>query len=348
MKKRMLFAAIALLLLLFIFTTWELVGSATAFSGTRYFLYIKTGMNFNELMSVIEKDTVLKEPALFKWIAGRIDYPVNLKAGKYEIQGGMNLISILRMLKNGRQSPVNLVITKLRTKEDLASLVGKKLECDSSEFFQFLENNDTLRAFQLDTNTVMTAVLPNTYMYFWNTNPEKVFKKLFSEYKLFWNEKRLLQAREHGLNASSAYILASIVEEETNQKEDKGKMASVYLNRMNKGMKLAADPTIKFALRNFELKRIYDKYLTVESPYNTYKYAGLPPGPICTPSPETLDAVLNSPKTEYLYFVAKPDFSGYSNFSATFKQHMQYAKAYQESLDEQMKIGDSLKKRASK
>ena len=348
MKKRILLAAIALLLILLIFATWKIAGSATAFSGSKYTLYVRTGMHFNDLISAMEKDTVLKNPGVFKWVAGKIDYPPNMKAGKYEILQGMSMVSILRMLRNGRQTPVNLVITKLRTKEDLASLVGKKLECDSSSFFRFLENNDSLRAFQLDSNTVMTAVFPNSYTYFWNTNPERVFKKLFVEYRSFWNQKRLQAAHEHGLNATSAYILASIVEEETNQKDDKGKVASVYLNRMNKGMKLGADPTIKFAMRNFELKRIYEKYLSVESPYNTYKYPGLPPGPICTPSVETLDAVLNSPKTDYLYFVAKPDFSGYSNFSETFKQHMQYAKAYQESLDEQMKIGDSSKKKNSK
>jgi len=138
----------------------------------------------------------------------------------------------------------------------------------------------------------------------------------------------------------------SIVEEETGRADDKGKIASVYLNRLSKGMKLSADPTVKYALRDFELKRIYTKYLSVESPYNTYKYSGLPPGPICTPSSETIDAVLNAPKTNYLYFVAKPDFSGYSNFSETFEQHLKYAREYQKSLDEQIKIGQAEKEKA--
>ncbi|MBS1933886.1 MAG: endolytic transglycosylase MltG, partial [Bacteroidetes bacterium] len=135
---------------------------------------------------------------------------------------------------------------------------------------------------------------------------------------------------------TTAYVLASIIEEETNMQDDKGKIASVYLNRISKGMKLAADPTIKFALGNFELKRIYEKYLSVESPYNTYKYAGLPPGPICTPTVATIDAVINAPKTNYLYFVAKPDFSGYSNFAETFEQHLKYAREYQKALDVEM------------
>ncbi|HMH33769.1 MAG TPA: endolytic transglycosylase MltG, partial [Puia sp.] len=177
---------------------------------------------------------------------------------------------------------------------------------------------------------------------------EKVFKKLYAGYKSYWTPEKLQQAAEHGLNPATAYIIASIVEEETHRSEDKGKVTSVYLNRLNKGMRLAADPTVKFALRNFELKRVYEKYLKVESPYNTYKYAGLPPGPICTPAPETLEAVLTSPKTNYLYFVAKPDFSGYSNFAETYEQHLLFAKAYQKSLDEQMKIGAAARKETGK
>ncbi len=185
----------------------------------------------------------------------------------------------------------------------------------------------------------MVAVFPNTYSYFWNTGPSAIFRKMYSNYKAWWTPRRLEQAREQGLNPVSAYILASIVEEETNAQGDKGKIASVYLNRMAKGMKLAADPTVKFALQDFELKRIYDKQLKVESPYNTVPaIPGLPPGPICTPSPQTLEAVLTAPKTDYVFFVAKPDFSGYSNFAVTYTEHMENARAYQKALDEQMAI----------
>jgi UPF0755 protein len=272
-----------------------------------------------------------------------MDYRTNVKAGKYEIKKDESLINILRMLHNGRQTPVNLVITKLRTKEDLASMVGKKFECDSASFMRFLLNNDTLKTYEVDSNTVMSIVFPNTYTYFWNTTPSRIFKKLFAAYKEFWTPERIQQAKDHNLNETSAYTLASIVEEETTRKDDKPKVASVYINRLATGMRLAADPTIKYALRNFELKRIYDKYLLVESPYNTYRYAGLPPGPICTPSEETLEAVLQAPKTNYFYFVAKPDFSGYSNFAETYPQHLAYAKAYQKALDEEMRIGRALK-----
>jgi UPF0755 protein len=344
MKKRIALIILTLVVISLAFLAWKVAGPATAFNKEKYFLLIKTGMNFEQLNALLEKDTVLKSPAAFKWVAERMDYPENIKAGRYEIRSGENLISIFNKLSKGRQTPVNLIITKLRTKEDLSALVGRKLECDSTAFFQFLENNDSLREYHLDSNSVMTVIFPNTYNYFWNTGPKRIFSKLFAEYKTFWTMERIKQAEAKGLSPKSAYIIASIVEEETTKQEDKGKMASVYMNRLEKKMKLAADPTVKFALRNFELKRVYEKYLLVESPYNTYKYEGLPPGPICTPSVETIEAVLSAPKTNYLYFVAKPDFSGYSNFASDFKQHMINAKAYQKSLDEQMKIGAEARK----
>ncbi len=296
---------------------WRLFGPGTAFNADNYYLYIRTGMNYAEVLDLLEKDTVLKSPAIFNWVAGKMDYPANVKAGKYEIKKDMSLINIIRMLHNGRQVPVKIVITKFRTPEGFAGAVGKKLECDSTTIASFIHDNDSLRVFGVDTNTFMTIVQPNTYTYFWNTSPSALLKKMYTSYRAWWTPARIRQAETKGLTPTTATILASIVEEETNAQKDKGKITSVYLNRMARGVKLAADPTVKFALRDFELKRIYDKYLTVESPYNTYQHTGLPPGPICTPSEQTLTAVLQAPETNYMFFVAKPDFSGYSNFAAT-------------------------------
>ncbi len=336
--KRILLSLSVILVLAAAFLGWRLLGPSTAFSGDKYDLYIGTGMSYEEVLNRLEKDTVLESPFFFDWLSHRIDYPRNVKAGKYEIKKGAPLLSICRILRNGRQVSVNLVITKLRTRENLASLIGRHFECDSLSAVRYFRDNDSLEEFGLDSNTFMTAILPNTYTYFWNTTPQAIYRKIHTAYLLYWTPRRKEEARSRGLNPITTYILASIIEEETNKQEDKGKIASVYLNRMAKGMKLGADPTIKFALHDFELKRIYEKYLSVESPYNTYKYAGLPPGPICTPSEQTLDAVLTSPKTDYLYFVARPDFSGYSNFAATYAEHLQYAKQYQQALNEQMAI----------
>ncbi len=346
MKRFILLVLLAFLLVLG-FAGWRILGPGTAFSGDSYALYVRTGMTYDQLRNVLQKDTVIKSQTFFDWVAARMDYPAGLKAGKYEIKKDMSILSILRMLHNGRQTPVHLVILKFRTLEGLAGAVGRKFECDSDGIAAFIHTNDSLRPFGVDSNTLLTIVMPNTYSYFWNTPPSAIFRKMYAGYKAWWTPDRVREAAAKGLTPATATILASIVEEETNAQSDKGKIASVYLNRIAKGVKLGADPTIKYAMRDFELKRIYDKDLKIESPYNTYIHEGLPPGPICTPSIQTLDAVLNAPATDYLFFVAKPDNSGYSNFATTYKEHLQNAKAYQDWLDRQMAIrahADNLKK----
>lgn len=345
--KRLILVVLLVFLLALAFVGWRIFGPATAFSGDSYALYIRTGMTYDQLRNLLQKDTVIESPALFDWVAARMDYPANVKAGKYDIKKGMSLLEIVRMLHNGRQTPVHLVILKFRTLEGLAGAVGRKFEADSAGIADFIHNNDSLRPFGVDSNTFLTIVMPNTYTYFWNTPPSAIFKKMYARYRAWWTPDRVRLAADKGLTPATATILASIVEEETNAQPDKGKIASVYLNRMSKGIKLGADPTVRYAMRDFELKRIYDKDLKIQSPYNTYIHEGLPPGPICTPSEQTLEAVINAPTTNYLYFVARPDNSGYSNFATTYKAHLQNAKAWQDWLDKQMAIRahtDSMKK----
>ena len=346
--KKFILGSVVILLAAGCFIGWRVFGSVTAFDSENYYLYIRTGMTYQQVLDTLKQENVLTSPGVFNWVAARMDYPQSVRAGKYEIKKGMSVIGIVRMLHNGRQVPVKIVITKFRTLEGLAGAMGKKLESDSSALGDYLHNNDSLHAFGVDSNTVLAIVVPNTYTYFWNTPPSAVFKKMYLAYKAWWTPGRVQAAKARGLTPVTATILASIVEEETNAQADKGKIASVYLNRMAKGIRLSADPTIKYAMKDFDLRRIYDKYLQVESPYNTYQHEGLPPGPICTPAEATLEAVLASPSTDYLYFVAKPDFSGYSNFAATYKEHLQYAKAYREALDKQQGIkagADSAKKK---
>ena len=335
MIRKIIYTGIAMLVVLALLGVWMIWGPATAFENDRYNLYIRTGMTYPQVKNLLEKDHVLKNLFFFNLISSRVRYQSNVKAGKYEIRKGVNLLDIIRMLKNGKQEPVNLIITKIRTKESLAALIGRHFECDSATFQEFLQNNDSLSAYGLDSNTALTVLIPDTYTFFWNSTASRIYKKWFAAHQAFWNPERIEQAKKEGLNPATAYILASIVEEETTKAQDKSLIASTYMNRIARGMKLSADPTIKYALKNFELKRIYDKYLEVESPYNTYKNTGLPPGPICTPSRETIDSVLGAPKTNFLYFVAKPDFSGYSNFSESFSQHIEFAKQYQKALDEE-------------
>jgi UPF0755 protein len=311
---------------------WLFFGPAAKAPEGKY-LYIKTGSSYETVKQQLLDRRIISGAWSFNWLAQRLDYPQSVKAGRYEIKDGMSLMSLIRMLRSGRQSEVNFTIKKLRTPEDLATLVGRQLECDSAAFINFLRTGRRLASDGFDSNTVMTVVIPNTYKIRWNSTPQQVFDRLLAEQRKFWTPQRVKLADAHNLNPLQAYTLASIVEEETNKAEDKGKIASVYLNRLETGMKLGADPTVKFALRDFGLKRILNKHLTVESPYNTYLNMGLPPGPICTPSPQTIDAVLNAPHTSYLYFVAQPNLTGYSNFATTYDEHLQYARQYQVWID---------------
>ena len=311
---------------------WLVFGPGVKNSSNQ-FLYIRTGSIYKDVKDSLKQKGLVSNLFVFDKLAQLAKYRQAVKPGKYKITNGMSLYNLVKMLRAGRQEPVNLVIIKLRTREDLAKKIAANFETNIETALDFFDSNDSLSAFGLDTNTVMTSVIPNTYTFKWNTPVKSIFKKLNAEEKKFWNDERSEKAAKLGLTPKEIYTLASIVEEETNKLSDKGKIASVYINRISKGMRLAADPTIKFAMKNFELKRIYHKYLDYPSPYNTYTNAGLPPGPICTPSIKTIDAVLDAPTTDYLFFVARSDFSGFSDFAETYAQHLIYAKAYQQALD---------------
>lgn len=315
------------------FVAWQVFGPTVKVPEEKY-LYINTGADYNKVLTTLEDENIISGTRVFNILANRAEYPQNIKAGKYEIKAGMSLYNLVRMLKSGRQSPVKLVINKLRTKEDLAKKIGQQFECDSMEVIAFLSNNDSLQPFDVDSHTVITSVIPNTYLFNWNGSFKKLFSRLNDEQKKFWNETRLKKAAVKNMTPAQVYTMASIVEEETNKLDDKGLIASVYINRIKSGMKLEADPTVKYAMRNFGLKRILYGHLKYPSVYNTYQNLGLPPGPICTPSIETIDAVLDAPETNYIFFVAKPDFKGYSNFAATYAEHRVYAKQYTDALDE--------------
>jgi UPF0755 protein len=338
MKKKIILSLITVLILVAGFFTWKFFGAAVSVK-TENFLYIKTGSSFADVQNELTKNNFLKGPAWFGMASKIIGYK-NVKPGRYQLEKGMSLISLVRKLRNGQQTPVNFVITKLRTKENLANRIGALFECDSLQAISFLNNNDSLIVYGLDSNTVMAAAMPFTYTIKWNTTPGKVFQQFYTAYKTFWTSGRKQKADSLGLTPVQVSIIASIMEEETNAKTDKPNIASVYINRITKGWPLQADPTLKFALKNFGLKRILNIHKETISPYNTYRNKGLPPGPICTPSLETIDAVLDSPKTDYLYFVANSDFSGTHIFTANYSDHMKYARLYQKQLN---KI-DSLRK----
>lgn len=339
MRRKLIIGFLLAIVLLILFISRSFFSSATGFSEKSKYLYIQSAKaTYSDVLNTLKDSQFIRNESAFSFLANRMNLKENIKAGRYEIKKGMSVFEIAKLIKNGQQSPVNLVITKVRTKEDFATFIGKRFECDSMDVIRFMNSNDSLKKYALDTNTVITGIFPNTYQLFWNAAPPAIFKKLFNEAVTVWTNERKQLATAHGLSPTEVYILASIVEEETRATDEKGTMASVYINRYKKGMRLQADPTVKFALRDFSLKRIYEKHLAVESPYNTYRNTGLPPGPICTPSLETLDAVLHSPSTNYLYFVAKSDFSGRHVFSETYEEHLKNAREFQQALDREQKI----------
>ncbi len=342
MFRRLFVAILVIAFILVAFGAWKVLLPNTNVDGQTKYLYIRTkGANEEAVMKTIRDSNFLKDPGIFQLVAGRLDVWKKLKPGKYELKRSTSILELARKLRNGTQSPVNLTITKLRTKEQLAGIVGRKFETDSSDMISYLNSADSLSTYGLDSNTVMSSVFPDTYTYLWTASPQTIFKKLHDQHEKIWTEERLNKAKAKGLDPVKAYTLASIIEEETNVDDEKGNIASVYLNRLRTGMRLGADPTVKFALRDFDLRRIYQKHLLTNSPYNTYRNAGLPPGPICTPSLKTLDAVLNAPETNYLYFVAKSDFSQRHVFTSNYSDHLKYAREYQAALNklQQKKAG---------
>jgi UPF0755 protein len=327
---KILFALIVILGLLGGYVLF--IPNTGTFSQGEYF-YIPTSANYESVAEGLHKGGFVRDLNSFKFLAKKVDYPNKVKPGRYLIKKGMSNFSIVRLLRSGKQASVKLVITKLRTKQDFIKLVVTHLEADSATLAFILQDNVFLAQYGLDSNTAMCAIMPNTYEFFWNSSAEKVFKKIAKEYVVYWNNDRKQMASKLGITPQEVISLASIVEEETNKNDEKPLIASVYLNRKRIGMRLQADPTARFAYGDFMIKRITGIHTSVESPYNTYKVEGLPPGPICTPSVKTIDAVLHSPKNDLLYFCAKEDFSGYHNFASNLKDHNLNAQKYHRALN---------------
>lgn len=332
MKKKIIVISFLALGIVGGYAAWQVFGPTIAAPESKYF-YIKTGSIYSDVRQSLIDQKVIGNTYFFDLVSKQLKYPRLVKAGRYRIKKGSSNWALIRMLRSGDQAAVNLIINKIRLKQDLAQKIAANFECDSAQVMQLLTNRDLLDKYAVNDNTVMTIVIPNTYSFFWNAPAEKIIDKLYIEKEKFWNEARRNKAVALNLTPGQVYSMASIVEEETNKESDKGLIASVYLNRLEKGMRLQADPTVKFAMKDFGLKRIMHKHLTYDSPFNTYVNAGLPPGPICTPSMNTIDAVLNAPQTNYIFFVAKPDFNGYSNFASSYSEHLVFAKAYQQALD---------------
>lgn len=256
---------------------------------------------------------------------------VQVSEGSYLIKEGSRVLDISRKILNGRQDPVKVVFNNVRTLDQLADRVAAKMEFDATAFSRACDS--VLAAKGMTPEQRPAAFLPDTYEFYWNAAPAYVVERLAGYHDKFWNDERRRKAAALGLTPVEVATLASIVEEETAKADERPKVARLYLNRIKKGMKLQADPTVKFAVGDFALRRILGSHLKVESPYNTYLYEGLPPGPIRVPDKRTLDAVLDAPAHDYIYMCAKEDFSGYHNFAVSFAEHQANADRYRRELN---------------
>ncbi len=269
----------------------------------------------------------------FKIYAKYLELNSTIKPGRYKIAAGTNVIRIVRMLKLGEQEAVNVTFNNVRTLPELAGRVSSQLDVDSLALLNYLLCDEVEERYGFNSSTLISMFIPNTYQFYWNTTPEKFVSRMHSEYNKFWSESRDAKAQKLKLTRVEVMTLASIIYEETKQTSEMARVAGVYTNRLRIGMPLQADPTVKFAIGDFTIKRVLHKHLEFDSPYNTYKYRGLPPSPIAMPSIAAIDAALSPEKHSYLYFCARPTFDGFHNFAKTLSEHNANAREYINELN---------------
>ncbi|MFI3239629.1 MAG: endolytic transglycosylase MltG [Bacteroidales bacterium] len=258
---------------------------------------------------------------------------ITKRTGAYMINVGDSPADIVGRLQRREQTPIKFTFNNVRTKGELADIIGERLMMSGEDILVVLNNDSICAAYGCDTATIVTLFMPDTYELYWNVSPERLLTIMGNYYNNWWSDERKAKANALGLTPAEVATLASIVEQESNKRDERPMVARLYLNRLNRGIKLQADPTVKYALNDFGLKRILNKHLKYDSPYNTYLYAGLPPAPIYLADKRTLDAVLNAPKHNYIYMCAKEDMSGYHNFTSSYSQHLNNAKRYQRELN---------------
>lgn len=295
------------------------------------YLYIDEDDNLDSVKIKLNENALPKTVIGFDILAYWKEYKV--KSGRYEITPNDNILSVFQRVHRGQQTPIMLTVPSVRTIPQLAHALDKKLMIDSTSIARYLTDSTVCKEYGYEPHTIACIFIPNSYEVYWNISVEAFIQRMKKEYDRFWNEERMRKAKELKMSPIEICTLASIIDEETNKNGEKPMVASMYLNRLRIGMPLQADPTVKFALQDFALRRIYYKHLDIDSPYNTYKNKGLPPGPIRIASIAGIDAVLNHETSNYLYMCAKEDFSGYHNFARTYREHKNNANKYVKALN---------------
>lgn len=341
-KSRGVFKKIITLLMLVAFAFggyWvyeNIFKSNVHLNGKKYtYIYIKTDATFDDVLDELYSQNIIDDHASFEWMAKSMHLPEHVNSGKYRIDAKMSNRSIVKMIVNGKQEKVKLFFnSQIRTKEHFIDYVSEKLEIEKGELDDYCSNEDILaEQYGLNSENFMTLIVPATYEVNWTTHINDLFSLLEKSYDEVWTKAKKEKAKSLGYNIPEIVTLASIVQSESGIKTEQQKIAGVYINRLKQDMRLQADPTVVFANGDFDVQRVLSADKEIDSPYNTYRYKGLPPGPICLVNPSVIDAVLNYTKHNYTYFCAKADFSGYSNFTNDYKVHMKNAAAYQEALN---------------
>ena len=338
-RRKLITGALLLLVLLSAsgYTAWRVFyrPNVVVFTEGPAYLYVRTGTGFAAVLDSLRKQRLLQEPGTFAWAAERLDLPAHVQAGRYRLDPKLGNLALVRMLAAGRQDTVTFELAPFHYLENLPRQVSRQLEADSFKLQLLLANDAGLRArYRLDTCTIRTMFIPGRYRLLWNSSAEVFLDSVAAGYRRFWTAQRRGRADSLKLSPAQVSVLASIVQRETAQAADKPLIAAVYLNRLRNGQPLQADPTLLWPLHGLGTrKRVLNVDKKVNSPYNTYRHKGLPPGPITTPRPSSLDAVLRPAHNQNLFFCARPDGSGFSDFAETYAQHKRNARRYQHRLD---------------
>lgn len=289
--------------------------------------------SYDDVFSKLKEQGILNIPATFDQLAQYMNYKKDrVPSGRYKIKDNMSNLDLIRMLRAGNQQPVNLTFNNARLVSDLAGKLDDNILLDSLVILQALEDEKFLQQYDFTKETIMSLFIPNTYKVFWDIDMHDLMKRMKQEHKRFWNEDRVQKAKNLKMSKEEVYTLASIVDKESHSLKEKPIIAGVYLNRLQRGIALQADPTVVFAVQDFSIRRVLNKHLEYDSPYNTYKYPGLPPGPIGMASIAGLDAVLNPAQHDYIFFCAKPDGGGTHAFAKSLSEHNRNARIYQNWL----------------
>jgi UPF0755 protein len=302
--------------------------------GQDTYVHIPTGATYAQALDSVEATGAIIDKLSLRFMAKLMDYDELVKPGRYKIDNGWGNRQLIGVLRLGEQDPVKLTFTNVRLRSQLAEKLAAEVEPDAAELDSLLNDQAYLQTLGFDTTTALSLFIPNTYEVYWTITAPELLQRMKTEYDKFWTAERIAKAEKLGLSQKEVSTLASIVQAETIKNDEKPRVAGVYLNRLQKGMLLQADPTVVYAVRDFTIRRVLNKHLVFDSPYNTYKYKGLPPGPINMPNISSIDAVLNPEQHDYIYFCAKEDFSGYHSFAVTQAQHIANARRYQKALTE--------------